>query len=440
MYTVDDDKRNEIDDDEIIEESSWNNSTGLIIKIIIIVLCVLVLVWLIKALKNNSGTKDNGESHNANVLKVRLAAEEYFFLKNKKENYSVVNLKELKSYGLVDNVVDANNKVCSETNSKVLLDKGSNSYKMTIKLDCSTSDDDEVFYYYTSNLACQNCNGKTIMTGNTNIADKEKEDAKKEEKEEDNNDNSNISNDNGEQEGISCVDWSDWSKDRIYDSSLIERTKTLVQGVKYGNVSTRIDYGNWSDYTSTKIDASDNIEVETKQVQSEKWSSPKTGTDIDINSKKIKVIGTNTETDTVSCPKDYKLVDDKCYSNNEYIGNLTYKEFNSGKYKVNNGLCEGVKNIKYSNGRYELTYINCRYNAILNQDNSKASKTIYTYQELISSNVTYYRYRTVTKTEVRENDIYTNQKYEEKDLPEGYVKVPGTEETFYSYKLESCEK
>ena len=36
--------------------------------------------------------------------------------------------------------------------------------------------------------------------------------------------------------------------------------------------------------------------------------------------------------------------------------------------------------------------------------------------------------------------VYTDVKYEESELPEGFVKVPGSEETYYSYKLTYCEK
>ena len=441
MYTVDDDITNQIeDDDDIIEKKSWNNGTGLIVKIIIIILCVIVLIWLIKELKSNSGNKDVGATHDANVLKVRLAAEEYFFLKNKKNTYSVVDVKELKSYGLVDDVVDANGKVCNATNSKATLTKDDSSYKMTINLDCSTIDKEETFYYHLSNLACQNCNDKTLMNGQTVVVDNT---PTTEEKGEEviNNDNNDIPDDTIEQNEYSCVAWSDWQKDRVSDSTLIEKSKTLVQGVKRGNSNISITYTDWSDYTTTPITASDNVEVETKVETEESWSDTKTSYNIDTSNSNIRVIDTKTETSSSSCPDGYTLSNGKCYSQSESVSNLTYSEFNSGNYKVNNGLCEGVKNMKNSNGRYEITYLNCRYNKIISTGSyNVSSTTLYTYQELITNNVTYYRSRTKVAKETREDDIYTNEKYEENALPAGYVKVAGTEETFYSYKLTSCEK
>ena len=85
---------------------------------------------------------------------------------------------------------------------------------------------------------------------------------------------------------------------------------------------------------------------------------------------------------------------------------------------------------------------NCySYNIVTNAGNySSSSRTLYTYQERILNNITYYRFRTKQAVQTKEEDIYTNQKYEEKDLPEGFVKVPGTEEVFYSYKYEVCVK
>ena len=67
-----------------------------------------------------------------------------------------------------------------------------------------------------------------------------------------------------------------------------------------------------------------------------------------------------------------------------------------------------------------------------------SSYTLYTYQELEKKDITYYRSRTIT--EVNEPNQYTDTKYEEAYLPSGYVKVAGSEETYYSYKIATCEK
>ena len=125
--------------------SKWDNNKGLIFKIIIIILCIIVLIWLVKALRNNSKV-DNGEVHVANVEKVRLAAENYFFINNNKEKTSVVTLAVLKNSGLIGDIIDANNKTCSDSNTKVNLKTDVDAYEMTVKLSCSTNDKEETFY------------------------------------------------------------------------------------------------------------------------------------------------------------------------------------------------------------------------------------------------------------------------------------------------------
>ena len=451
MYTVDDNNNNY--EDDYVEYNSLNNKTGLIIKIIIIVICLLVLIWLIKSLKNNNYKSDNGQVHNDNVLLLRISAEEYYFIKDNKDKVNSVSLQTLKNEGFTRNIVDANGKECNYSNTRVRLDKESSQYKMTISLACSTNDKEEVFYYQDKTLACKNCNGKTLMNGNTIIAKADtKEDNTKEVNTKEDNTNNSSQETNNTTNDYSCIYWTNWSKDRVFDSSLEERTKTLVLGVKYGETVSKVEYGEWSEYTTTPIIASDNLEVETKEEYSSVWSSPKKSSNIDTNNKNIRILSTEeinnytNNTNNVNCPNGYVEKNNKCYSNIEKIGNLTYKEFNSGNYKVNNGLCEGVKTIKYNDGKYYLTYVNCRYNEIanninvVNNNNYSNKELIYTYQELVTKSTTYYRSRTVTIVNTTLDNTYTSEKYEENALPAGYVKLDGSEEIYYSYKLAVCEK
>ena len=437
MYTVDD-KNNEFEE-EYVNNSSWDNKKGLIVKIIIIILCVIVLIWLFKALKVKRNIVEDESVHIANVEKVRLAAEDYFFVKNNKNSTAseTVNLNDLKNNGL-STIVDANNKVCNEKSSKVILTPEVNAYKMTVKLACSTNEKEEEFLYHNETLACLNCNGNTIMKGDIQD-DVKKEEQKEVEKEGVNkNDDYVIPVDNQQYDEYSCIKWSDWSKKRNTEPYLEERSKTLVQGVKYEN---NIIYGDWSEYTTTPIDGNDGIEVETKTVNEDVWSEPKTSTSVQKNDPNIKILSVETVvSDTPSCNNGYVL-NNVCYSNKTITGNLTFKEYNSGKYLIKNDKCEGVKTLKNSDGKYVLTYVNCKYNEVLNENvTTRASYNIYTYQELMATDVIYYRYRTITKINDGENKIYTNDKYEEEYLPDGFVKLPGSEETYYSYKIPTCEK
>lgn len=437
MYTIDDQKEDLYEEDDY--DNSWDNRKGLIFKIIIIILCIIVLVWLIKALKSNHSS-DNGSVHNANVEKIRLASEDYYFLKNHKDKIYNITLAGLQNEGLINDLVDANNKVCSPTGTNVNLNKDVEYYKMTINLSCSTNDKEEIFYYHRNTLACLNCNGKTYMDGNTITPD----DGIKPtptptptptstptpsiEPEKEDNDSS-----------YSCTAWSDWSKERVVDPDLLERVKVLVTGVKYGE--TKKVYGDWSEYSSSPITKKDGIEIESKVVKKESWSENKTGVNIDTSNSNIRVISSSTITETVndnSCTSGY-VSNGYCYSDT-MIGNLTYREYNSGDYIIQKEYCDGAKTLMNSEGLYVLTYLNCAYNKKLGPATSAStySYTLYTYQTKVTKSVKYYRYREVQT--IKEDDHYTDKKYIETELPKGFVKVNGSEEVYYSYKLKTCEK
>ena len=427
MYTVDD--NNMEYEDEEVKESFWNNNKGFIIKIIIIILCVIVLIWLILALKGYRNLNDNGETHAKNVENMRLASENYFFKKGNMvdKGSKSVTVNTLKSMGLINDVVDANGRVCSEYNSKATLEREIGAYKMIIALSCSTNDQNELFYYNYNSLACLNCGSNTIMKG--------------EDKETIKPINSDIDYDK-----YSCKSWSNWDSVKVNEPYLKERTRTLYKGVKYGKTIDKTNYGEWSDYTITPIESSANIEVEQKVVSESKWSDPKVTNDKIEESDKIKIISvdtiSSTYVETTSCDSGYTKKDNTCYSDKEYTGDLTYREFNSGKYKVNNGLCDGVRTEKNSDGLYVLTYKNCRYNKVVKLDNKKKTTSYkqYTYQELEDVNVTYYRYRDINITKEKEPDTYTDYYYEEKNLPYGYEIIPSSKKIEYSYMISSCEK
>ncbi len=440
MYTIDDREYNEFEEEN--ENSFWSNNKGLIIKIIIIILCIIVLIWLFKALKIKKNTTVSESTNIENMEKVRLAAEDYFFIKNNKNNESirVVNLNELKKQGLITDIIDSNKKVCSEHSSNVTLTKETSNYKMTIKLDCSTNEQIKDYYYNNNTLVCLNCNGDSKTT---NI-DKNTEIVKNEEpKKEDfsNKSDDSVVEENNDYSDYSCVEWTDWSKERKNDPILVERVKTLVQGVKYGKNTSKTVYGEWSDYVPVLITGNDNLEVEVKSSIESSWSEEKESTNIDLSSDRIKVISTSQISKEKPYCEDGYLLNNMCYSNNEIIGNLTFKEYHSGQYQIKNNQCERVMTLKNNDGKYVLTYVNCKYNKVIGKpkvDNN--SYTLYTYQEQEDKEVTYYRARSKRIVTEKENDIYTNEKYEENNLPEGFVKVIGSEEVYYSYKLPTCEK
>lgn len=430
MYTVDDDKKfDEYEENEVQSWNFWQQNKDIIIKLLIIIACIIILIILFKALKTSKTVVYDEKIHNTNISNVRLAAEDYFFVKKnlpKDGSTSEVTIAKLTQGGLIKEVVDANNKVCDIDTSVVSLLSDKDVYKLTIKLNCSTKEKEEIFYYSKANGACLNCNGKTLVNGNIN-----------------NNDTEKTNTSEFDYSKYSCQSWTDWSSNKMNDPLLAERTRTLYKGVKLGGYTEQIEYGEWSTWSTNLIEANDNTEVETKVENEEKWSSEKTSVTALVESDKLKVIRTEqvAGSSTTSCPSGYQLSNKTCISKTKYTSDLTYKQYNSGSYQIENKPCEAVNTEKDENGNYIWVYKNCQYRKITSTKKSTSSAyTIYVYQELESVPVTYYRYRSKSVVNVKEKDIYTDNYYEENNLPSGYQKDLNNIKTEYSYKLSVCEK
>ena len=425
MYTENADVEKEYYDEE--EDYSSNNRRSLIIKIIIIVICAIILIWLILALKKSRNDKVvyDPNAHANNVQEIRLAAEKYFFIDGNMPNKEAktITLETLKNKGLIKkDIIDANKKVCNDTNSTTSLSNDNSAYIMKIRLSCSTNENEETFYYDKKTLACLNCNGKTLMDG------------------------SQINNGNTspiEEDNYNCNTWSKWTSKKENDLSLIERVRKLYLGVKEGKEVEKTIYSEWSEYTKNPILASDDIEIEVKNDVENVWSDTKSTTNYITNSDTIKVIST-TSTGGGSytyCPKGYKKDNSKCVSETAQRGDLTYLEYFSGNYIIQNKPCDRINTEPDGNGRHQLVYKNCLYNTITDVKTGYSNgTTVYYYQELISTPVVYYRYRTKTIEKEKEDDIYTTDYYEENNMPSGYKKVANSEKLEYSYKLSECEK
>ena len=436
MYTENNVNYNDYDEyyDEENNNTSNDNKRGIIIKIIIIAICLIILIWLIIALKksNNHDVVYDPSVHVENVSKVRFAAEKYFFIENnmpKKGEVKTVTAQTLINKGLTTEIVDANKRVCNDLKSTASLEEESTTYTLRIKLSCSTDENEEVFYYKKDSYICLNCNGITNMDGK-NISNN---DNKK------NDENDNISN----EKDYSCTEWSDWTRERVNSSSLKERTRTLVIGVKHGGTKKEEIYSEWSEYTKTPLEPMDGVEVEAKVETEKVWSEPKTSQETKENSETVKVLSTSNEggESYTYCPKGYKKEDNKCVSENKERGDLTYLEYNSGNYYIYNKPCDAFNTERNSEGKYEIVYKNCLYSKTTDiKKGYSESYTVYNYQELVETQTVYYRYRTKTISTVQEQDEYTKTYYEVDKLPKGFVKVDGSEVVEYSYMYAVCEK
>ncbi len=429
MYTVEDNNKNEdnYEEYEPKEESFWDLNKGIIIKVIIIILCIIALIWLILALKNNDNDVYDEKTHDINVLKVRLAAEKYFFINNNMpvgDTTKTVDLQTLKSNGLVDDVIDYNKRVCDGVHSNVSLKPEVSAYVLRINLSCSTKEKEEVFYYDRNNKnKCLNCNGETNMDGK-DIAPSDKEDVVP-----------------IDYDDYSCKTWSEWSSKRVTDPMLQERSRTLVKGVKIGGTKEVITYGEWTDYTETPIEATNNLEVEVITKNEQRWSDNLVSTTPVTASETLKVISVDTVPGNsyTTCPSGYKKEGKICISESTKTGNLSYSQYNS--YRVHNRPCNDTIVQKNSNGKYETVYVGCEYSTTTGLiTRGSSGYTTYTYQILEEKTITYYRSRTKTTKTVQEENVYTDNYYEEANLPQGFVKVEGSEKIEYSYKYSTCEK
>ena len=418
---------------EEFEDNYYNNGNnnsykkGLIIKIIIIIICVILLVWLLLLLKNSKGKNVvyDEKLHIENVTKVRLASERYFFLNNNLPDNgqdNQISLKTLIDNKLIDEVVDANKKVCNDDKSKISLSKGNN-YILRINLSCSTNENEEVYFYDLENLACKNCDGNTYMDGSNGVPPKEDEQQEQQ-----------------EETGFSCKEWSNWQREKVNDSSLTERVRVLVKGVKKGNTTTKKVYGDWSEYILNPILEEPGVEVEKMDKVETQWSDNKETTSYIEESDTIKIVDTRTTGggSRSYCASGYSKSGSICVSDKVYTADLTPSQYNS--LYVINKPCNDVKT-EYISGKYILMRKGCKYRLTDSlKTSSSPSVTTYIYQELEENTVTYYRYRTVSEETITEDDVYTTELYEENKLPEGYTKVSGSEIYEYSYKVTVCEK
>ena len=419
----------EYDENENMEnnQSNSSNKLSLIIKILIIIVCVILLIWLFSKLgkKNDSEVTYDPNVHVNNVEKVRLASEEYFFIKkNLPENKDIkkITLETLIKENLIDNVIDSEQKTCNELKTIISMEDEDNDYTMKIKLSCSKEENEEVFYYKKDNWTCLNCNGVTKV----NAKLKEQYD------------------DYQESNDYSCNNWSNWTTVRVNNSFLDERVRKVYLGLKKGGMQEEVVYSEWSDYQLTPITTSGtDIEVEEKVVVEDVWSDIKTSTSLVTASDTIKVVSVNNVSGESYkyCPKGYNEDNKRCVSETKERGNLTYLQYNSGDYIIYNKPCDSLNTVKNDNGGYDFIYTNCLYSKVIDKKAaSSPSYTVYNYQELEKKENKYYRYRTKQITMVQKNDEYTTEYYEENKMPNGFVKIDNSVKEEYSYKLNYCEK
>lgn len=424
MYTEENMSYDSNYDDNYSENNYSDNKRssiwGLLLRILIIFLCLLLVIWIISKFVGGKRVLNDGTVFNKNIDAFQFASEKYFFLQNNlpKENDSItISLKDMNDKGLIEEVKDYKNNVCStNTNdSFATLERTNIAYMMTLKLTCNEEEKEKILYYDLENGECLTCGGNTYMDGSSLVIGSEE------------NTDNDLENTEFENLNINCNNWSDWTDTNFDNDKLIVRTKKLYKGTKTTTDGFETVYGEWSNYIETPIPQIEGIEVETKEELKEAWSEEKTTTEYITNSETIKVITATTTPGGSSCRTVTKNVRAK-------LSTSEYANYNS------KGLIVAVHDTYYntdcgkdSKSCYQKVY-DVTYKKQTKSCSSSPDVTTYTYQELATTPVMLYRYRTVTQKPVKGETITTD--WVEK-LEDGYIKTD--EKTVYSYKDTVCK-
>lgn len=418
MYTENDYENNDFDeynDEREYEESFWDRNKGLIFKILIIILCVIILIWLISKLGNKNINKVES-NYNDNVTAVRLASEQYFFINNKPStSKQTILVSELENRNLVKKIVDEDGNACDTSNSVVTLENNSINYIMSIKLNCKKETDTRNYYYSLLSYACENCGGNTYMDGTNGPSVTPSEPEKQDEPKEDD---------------ITC-EWSKWSTTKNYDSSLTERTRVVVKAQKE-NTKTETVYGEWTEFTTTPVSATDNLEVETKVDVVDNWVS-KTSSSRVTESDTIRNVTRHSSRGTkyTYCPDGYEKVDNTCRkgSPTKTISTTEYIRLSGQDRKECTPRKQNQNTLVYiCGGGYTYTDLLTGY---------RGGSSSYSYEQLEKVQTVLYRSRT-KETKVITSAPTVTDYILKTEVPSGYTIVPGSERTEYSYRADSC--
>ncbi len=432
-----------VSEDEFEQESSfWERNKNIIFKVIIIILCLIILIWLIGKLAGNKPNKvtptptpiaDNTSNMNENLTKLRKAAEKYFFIDNKPKNgIDVITVDTLIDKGYLTEFVDINKNTCNLNSSYASLEKTSSNYVLTVNAICSKENRTKLFYYTLTNVSCTNCDGDSLLDGTINYNDDEPTPTPTPEPEPPTDDD----DDDTDYSAYSCDRWTDWSTTRVDLPKLEERTRTLVKGVKTIPGSSYSSYGSWSDWTKEKITATSSRQVQTKEEDVETWVA-KTSTTKVTNSETIRNVKEIVEKREEYTCKEGTLSGTTCTIKTE--GTKLVKGLSATGWFGNSSVISCPNKYTDQNGKilydcYVKTEVTTTKPATLT---TKLVVTGYSYEEKTTTKETYYRSRSVSTHYTDGSTEYTDLMLES-ELPEGYVKLDGSEQVQYSYRLKTC--
>lgn len=433
MYT----EENEFNyDDYLDEESNYNKKSffnlGFILKVIAIILLIILIIFLVFKIKNRN-IANNGKDElinainssetviNDNIKLIRDASHVYFFehdnLPTNLSELNEVNVAELIDNKLIVSLKDSKGKVCSYNTSGSTIEKNQNDYKLTVKLFC-TEEQEEKSFYYDLDGNCLTCNGELYNSSDNDISSESKEEIREnettnsEDTDENNNQTSNNSkneNDNSQTRSSNvCGVYSDWTSNYKNDANLEVESRVLVKAYKNEPI-----YGEWVEAGTNEIQGNANLEVRTYQVD-------------EVETLKNCSDESTTKPKAIEGREIIKRVDTKTSTKKVCSGGKTYTK-----------TLTKWDNNAYSCKSYGIGKVVCTYKTKKTCTNKTTTKNIvyYSYCDTITKNVTKTHYQTRT---VNYNKIYTDYILEN-EIPNGYVKIDGSEITQYRYR-EKCGK
>lgn len=347
------------------EENRRFSWTNLFIKLIIAVIFILFVVWLLslstKGL-NNSLNVLTDNIMKENITNMKEVGHEYFTIERLPEkvgDIEKITLQELYDKHLLLEIKDKNGKACSAKNSYISVEKLGTEYEMKVYLECGEESE-----YIISIMGCTDLCGEAACK-----VEEEKEEEKKPV-------NNTV---------------------KPTPAKKLEYQYVLKTNGYWGN------YGAWSNWTTTKLTASDSKQVETK-VEKETYTYT-------VNVSKIVNYAYNT---SKSCPTGYTMSSDgtTCYKNSTttttvptcpstYNGyTLTNQNGLTCNYKKSTTSQNGYTFVKQTTGSYMPSdtstyhYEKVSVKDVLNCEDSCKKETIYTY------NVYKKNYTTSTSTTV----------------------------------------
>lgn len=328
------------------EENRRFSWTNLFIKLIIVVIFILFVVWLLslstKGL-NNSLNVLTDNIMKENITQMKEVGREYFTIERLPENVGdieKITLQEMYDKHLLLEIKDKDGKACSAKNSYISVEKLGTEYEMKVYLECGEESE-----YIISIMGCTDLCGEAACK-----VEEEKKPV-----------NNTV---------------------KPTPAKKLEYQYVLKTNGYWGN------YSAWSNWTTTKINASDSKQVETK-VEKEAYTYT-------VNVSKIVNYAYNT---SKSCPSGYTMSSDgtTCYKNSTttttvptcpstYNGyTLTSQNGLTCNYKKSTTSYSGLTFVKQTNGSYMPSdtstyhYEKVSVKDVLNCEDSCKKETIYTY-------------------------------------------------------------